>query len=643
MPETREGSVQHIEVVAAALVNEWGEVLVAQRPAGKALAGRWEFPGGKMQPGESQADALRRELAEELGVALGAHRHVLTSSHEYPDRRVTLHFHVAERFDGVPAGLDGQALRWLPVDALGTVDILEADRNFVEALQTSQRPATSLKRRGGDAGEVSMATAAADVAAYSGERIGVRNPRSGAIDYQIVAPSAAEVRQQVQRLRAAQPAWRTAGLQHRIAVLQRWRQALAAAQQNILDALATDTGRYAISSGELASMLAAIDRWCAMAPTLVQEEEGRSQGLPNLTWRSQYVPYEVVGVISPWNFPLVLAFIDAVPALLAGCAVFIKPSEVTPRFAAPVRATIDAVPELAQVLCLAPGGRETGETLVSAVDAVCFTGSVRTGRLVAENAARHFIPAFLELGGNDPLIIMASADVDRATDIALRSTCLATGQACQSIERVYVDRRIYERFVALLVQKAQKVPLNWPDMRKGTTGPFIFASQADVVAAQIADAKAKGARVLTGGQIEEHGGKWLRPTVVVDVDHRMALMTEETFGPVIPVMPYDSIEQAIALANEGVFGLSAGVVAATLEEAESVGRQIDAGGISLNDGSLTAVMHEAEKQSFKLSGMGGSRMGATGFTRFFRRKVLIRQTGAPVTIDMIAEDYRRST
>ena len=148
--------------------------------------------------------------------------------------------------------------------------------------------------------------------------------------------------------------------------------------------------------------------------------------------------------------------------------------------------------------------------------------------------------------------------------------------------------------------------------------------------------------MLSGGEIEDHGGKWLRPTVVVDVDHTMQLMVEETFGPVIPVMAYDTVDEAVALANEGVFGLSAAVVAAgTLEEAEAIGRRIDAGGISLNDGSLTANCHEAEKHSFKLSGMGGSRMGPAGYTRFFRKKALIRQAGAPVTIDMIAENNAR--
>jgi acyl-CoA reductase-like NAD-dependent aldehyde dehydrogenase len=148
--------------------------------------------------------------------------------------------------------------------------------------------------------------------------------------------------------------------------------------------------------------------------------------------------------------------------------------------------------------------------------------------------------------------------------------------------------------------------------------------------------------VLCGGEILDHGGKWLRPTVLVDVDHSMAIMTDETFGPVIPVMPFDSVDEAVALANHGDFGLSAGVIAGTLEEAEAIGRRLDAGGISLNDGSLTAMCHEAEKHSFKLSGLGGSRMGAAGYLRFFRRKALIRQHGAPATLDSINESLARS-
>jgi len=200
-----------------------------------------------------------------------------------------------------------------------------------------------------------------------------------------------------------------------------------------------------------------------------------------------------------------------------------------------------------------------------------------------------------------------------------------------------VHRSQFDAFVTTLVTKSLQVEPNWPNIHSGTIGPFIFGKQADLVVSQLADARSKGAQVLCGGEIENHGGKWLRPTVLVNVDHSMKIMSDETFGPVIPVMAYDTIEEAISWANQGMYGLSAAVIAKTLEEAEIIGRQIDAGGISLNDGSLTAMCHEAEKNSFKLSGMGGSRMGPAGYTRFFRKKVLIRQHGAPTTISSISE------
>jgi len=475
----------------------------------------------------------------------------------------------------------------------------------------------------------------------SGELIEVRNPRSGQIDYRFNASSANELSTTIQGLRAAQAAWAAAPLAHRIDVLKRWRTEWIARQGELVGALSIDTGRYLIAGSEVQSVTGMIDRWCGLVPSLAAEEEFRSASMPNISYRSQYVPYSLVGVISPWNFPVSLCFIDAIPALLAGCAVFVKPSEVTPRFVEPAMRSIAAVPELAEVFRIQPGARATGEALIAQSDVVCFTGSVATGRLVAENAARHFIPSFLELGGNDPLIVTASADLELATDVALRATCLATGQACQSLERVYVDRRIFTAFIERLVQKAQQVEPNWPDIHSGTIGPFIFARQAEIVAAQLADARAKGAKVLCGGDIEDHGGKWLRPTVLVDVHHGMQVMSDETFGPVIPVMPFDTLDEAVALANEGLYGLSAGVIAGTLDEAEAIGRRIEAGGISLNDGSLTAMCHECEKNSFKLSGMGGSRMGPAGYTRFFRRKVLIRQHGAPATIANIAEAHAR--
>jgi acyl-CoA reductase-like NAD-dependent aldehyde dehydrogenase len=470
------------------------------------------------------------------------------------------------------------------------------------------------------------------------ETLQVRNPRNGRFDFQIVVPEPGALARRAAGLRAAQRDWAATAVAARVAVLQRWKEQLLAQRDAVVSALTVDTGRHLLALAEFNGTIGAIDRWCSQAPALIREESGQSKAQPSLTYRTQLVPYALVGVISPWNFPLTLSLIDAIPALLAGCAVFVKPSEVAPRFSVPLKRSIDSVPELAKVLDFVNGDGRTGAELVSAVDAVCFTGSVKTGRIVGQAAAKHFIPAFLELGGKDPLVVVESADLELATDVALRASVLATGQACQSLERIYVQDTVYDRFVQRLVEKASAVSINYPDLHRGVVGPLIFDRQADVIAAQLDDAVRRGARILCGGLVEIHdGGRWIRPTVVVDVDHTMTLMTEETFGPVMPVMKFRTVDEAVALANDSEFGLSAAVIAGSLEEAEAVGLRIDAGAISLNDGSLTGVMHEAEKNSFKCSGLGGSRMGPAGITRFFRKKALIRQNGRAATIGMFDE------
>ena len=471
------------------------------------------------------------------------------------------------------------------------------------------------------------------------ETIRVRNPRNGEFDYEFEVPEHEALAKRAAALRDAQHAWGASPIGHRIEVLQRWKTELVSRRAGIVAALTTDTGRHLLAQAEFGGTVGAIDRWCAQAPALVRGEEGRSTAQPAITYRTQLVPYALVGVISPWNFPLTLSLIDAIPALLAGCAVLVKPSEVTPRFVEPLGRSIAAVPELAAAFDFVTGDGRTGASLVGLVDAVCFTGSVKTGRLVGRAAAEHFIPAFLELGGKDPVIVTGSADLELATDVVLRASVLATGQACQSLERVYVHEAIYEPFVERLVEKARAVTINYPDLHSGVVGPLIFDRQADVIAEQLDDAVRRGARILCGGQVEIHGGggRWVRPTVVVDVDHGMKLMTEETFGPVMPVMKFRAVDEAVALANDGVFGLSAAVIAGTLAEAEAIAERLEAGAVSLNDGSLTGVMHEAEKNSFKCSGLGGSRMGPAGLTRFFRKKAIIRQTGKPATIGMFDE------
>ena len=456
----------------------------------------------------------------------------------------------------------------------------------------------------------------------------VRNPRTGRADYQIDVESRASIERVATRLRASQAGWSALGIEGRSAVMRRWADLITAQREAIINALVLDTGRRAISIGEVDSVARNIRRWCDQSADLLASREFPSRLLPSVSIRDQHVPYELVGCISPWNFPVVLGLIDVVPALLAGCAVIAKPSEITPRCLEPLAATVREVPALAAVFHLALGDAETGRAVVDQVDAVCFTGSVPTGRKVAMAAAERFIPAFLELGGKDPAIVLASADLEIATDAVLRGSIANTGHACMSLERVYVQRAIFEPFVRRLVEKASAVALAWPDISSGYLGPIIFEHQARIIEEQLADALQRGARALTGGQIEDlGGGLYCRPTVLVDVHHGMRIMREETFGPVIPVMPFDTLDEAIALANDSEFGLSACIMSGTVEEAVPIAHRLNVGAISINDACMTYMTYEGEKNSFKYSGLGGSRMGPQGFLRFFRKKALIIQRG----------------
>lgn len=474
--------------------------------------------------------------------------------------------------------------------------------------------------------------------------LSVINPRTGESDYTIEPLDAPAIAVLARALRKGQREWAASAPEQRAKHLRSFADAISRHRDALVAALTADTGRAALSVVEVDSVIRTLTRWAHTAPELIRKHQPADHptAIPTITTSSRLVPYGLVGVISPWNFPLTLALIDAVPALAAGCAVLIKPSEVTPRFIRPLLQAIAEVPEVASVLSLIEGDGRTGAAMIEHVDFVAFTGSVATGRKVAESAARAFIPASLELGGKDPMLVLASADPVKAAATALRASVLNTGQACQSIERVYVAREIAEPFLAALVEQARAVRLNYPDVLTGDIGPFIFAKQAQIVQAQIDDARAKGARVLAGGSVETlGGGSYLRPTVLVDVTPDMSLMVEETFGPVIPVTLFDDVDEAVTHANSGIYGLSAAVLAGSFAEAEAVALRIQAGAVSINDGSLTGLVWEAEKSSFGASGLGPSRMGDSGLLRFFRRQAIIRQAGAALPLAAYSEEALR--
>jgi acyl-CoA reductase-like NAD-dependent aldehyde dehydrogenase len=469
----------------------------------------------------------------------------------------------------------------------------------------------------------------------------VRNPRTGEADYSIDPAGAPEIAEISAGLRRAQREWAALDSEARAKLLRSWADAIEAHQGAIAAALTVDTGRRGISRLEVEGLCKLIRRWADKAPELIraQQDSESATAIPTVTTRTRLSPYPLVGVISPWNFPLTLSLIDAVPALAAGCAVMVKPSEITPRFIRPLVEATNSVPEVAAVLALIEGDGGTGAAMIEHVDFICFTGSVATGRKIAQAAAGAFIPASLELGGKDPMIVLASADPQQAAAIALRASVVNTGQACQSIERVYVAREIAGPFLRALAEAANAVRLNYPDMDSGELGPFIFERQAKIVSAQIDDARQRGAAIISGGEVERlGGGLYLRPTVLTGVTTEMAVMREETFGPVIPVTLFGNVDEAIELANQGEFGLSAAVIAGSVEEAEAVAEQLEAGAVSINDGALTSAVWEAEKSSFKQSGLGPSRMGESGMLRFCRKQVLIRQSGGAAPLSAFSEE-----
>jgi len=463
---------------------------------------------------------------------------------------------------------------------------------------------------------------------FDAQTLPIRNPRTGEYDYEINITTATELDYLCSTLRKSQVAWSQQEVAHRVETLQTWKNVVETHKTELIEALCQDTGRKWETLLEADIVASSIDRWCRIATEFFAPTQRRISSIPFLSIEQGLVPYQLVAVISPWNFPLLLSLIDTIPALLSGCSVAVKPSEVTPRFIKVINKTSEAVPALAGVLRYVEGAGATGATLIQYADLVCFTGSTATGRKVYQAACDRFIPVFLELGGKDAALVFEGADLDKAASALLWGSTANAGQSCLSVERIYVQQSIFDTFTEKLVAKTNAIGLAYPTMDSGKIGPIISDKQVGIINEHLDDALLKGAKILAGSrQCEEQGGGfYCRPTVLTNVNHQMKVMTEETFGPIMPVMPFQNKEEALKLANGTVYGLSGAVFAATLDEAAEVARQMTAGAISLNDAALTAVMHEGEKNSFKMSGIGGTRMGPAAIKRFMRQKAYLIKT-----------------
>jgi len=428
----------------------------------------------------------------------------------------------------------------------------------------------------------------------------------------------------VENARSAQAAWAALGAEQRGRLLKRARRALVARRAEILNLLERETGKVRFDViGELMNVCLDIGYYSRRAPKWLRPEEVNARPLYGKRARIHYKPRGVVGIISPWNAPLTLALGDAIPALLAGNAVLIKPSELAPLA---VKRAVEALNETlpAGILETLIGAGDTGTALVDRCDLVCVTGSPQTGRRVMERASRRLTPVLLELGGKDPMIVLEDADLARAARAAAWGSCMMTGQVCMSIERIYVVDTVAEEFKRRLVEQMRTLRTgpNGPQADVDF-GPFTSARQVEIVERHIRDAVDRGGRVLVGGKrIDDNGGVYFEPTVI-EADHSMQLMREETFGPVVGVMTVEDEDAAVRLANESEYGLNASVWTRDIDRGIEVATRLESGSACVNECVVTAGLPELPFGGVKQSGVGTRHGGAEGVRQFCVRQAIL--------------------
>ncbi len=441
----------------------------------------------------------------------------------------------------------------------------------------------------------------------------------------------ADVDRALAAARAAQAAWAQRPLHERRAILRRAGRLFLAHRDELLDLIQLENGKNRLSAFEEVSDVALTAAYYSRTSRRLLRPHRRRGVIPVLTSVREFrVPKGVVGIISPWNYPLMLAVADAIPALIAGNGVVLKPDSATPLSAlAAVELLREAGVPADLVGVVVGAGSVLGPRLIDGVDYVMFTGSTATGRIIAEQCGRQLIGCSAELGGKNPLIVLADADIDRAAHGAVQACFSNSGQLCVSIERIYVEDAAYDAFAAAFARRVSAmrigVGLEW----EADIGTLTSAAQLAVVTAHVDDAVAKGATVLAGGKARPDIGPYAyEPTVLAGVTEDMDVARTETFGPVVSLYKVADSDEAVRLANDSQYGLNASVW--SRRRGADVARRVYAGTVSVNEGYAAAWgSTDSPMGGVKDSGLG-RRHGDEGLLKYTEPQAVLRQRIASV-------------
>ena len=441
-------------------------------------------------------------------------------------------------------------------------------------------------------------------------RVFSRNPASGELLHDFECATEAEVHASVESARSAQAGWAKKKLHERVHALERFQNVLHEKKSELAELISREAGKPVAEAltTEIMVVLDTARFYIEHSHSLLRDEAVHhgSLAMKQKSGRILHQPYGVIGIISPWNYPFSIPATESLAALVAGNAVVLKPSEFTSLIALKLAELFYAAGIPKDVFQVVVGDGTTGAALVnSQIDKLVFTGSVATGKRIGQAAASRLLPVVLELGGKDPMIVLEDADVDVTSSGAVWGAFVNAGQTCLSVERCYVHRDIYEPFLEACVHKTKQLRAGDSAQPETDVGPMIHERQLRIVEQQVEDAVAHGARVLAGGsRLAQLGPNFYAPTVLADVNHSMIVMREETFGPVLPIMPFSSEDEAVALANDSEYGLAASVWTRNRARGEALAKRIAAGTVLVNDAVSCFAISEAPHGGIKASGIG---------------------------------------